>query len=400
MLLRRDSPTEKVPMNFAVPNTINIYDIEFHKMLGYNFTETDMKLDLSFNNINDLFNRTYEFPLQLLQNITLNKTVFNMSNSIVSAYFKLSNVENLTLNYTNKYLLTPSTSENSSSDKTEAVLHLNGVGFKVNFEYMISLFGFGKTVHQGYLELRNMDLPINVMLDKATSNGQYNLQASPQSATLDELFIDFGETSPIWPLQTIYHLLYPNKQDQQNLLNFLLDQFKPTIENMAINYNIPLSLTKFGITGVVGFTQPVQFVQKNSEWALSVQGAVDMSAGSNKPAQYYKPTMPALSSGSKKSNFYLSADLINAVLWAVYTSKLANITISQKTLDKFNIKLVTLTTKDLKIILPGLALHYPGEKNVYINVTLQDYDINTTRVQMRQGRLAFVARAHVTMYVD
>lgn len=159
-------------------------------------------------------------------------------------------------------------------------------------------------------------------------------------------------------------------------------------------------MKKFDITAVLGLMQPAQFVQRNGEWALSVSGAVDLSSGDNKPATYYHPDMTVQSSQLGKSNFYISSNLVNSMVWAVYTSKVADITISQKTLDDIKVNLIRLYTDQLLLVLPNMSLFYPGSKGVYIQLQLENYDINTTRIQMRQGRMAAILDAHVNLYVD
>lgn len=114
-----------------------------------------------------------------------------------------------------------SISEAEQADNTEAVLNLR-FGMKINFEYMLSMFGLDKTIHTGYIQINNMTLPANVILDKSSSDGKFNAHASLKTSTLDGLIIEFGEHKALWPLQTIYHLLFPNAWSQALLVNSLI----------------------------------------------------------------------------------------------------------------------------------------------------------------------------------
>lgn len=89
--LRIESTVPVIP-----DSTINLFGMDFEKMIGYEFSETDLKLDLSFGNINSIVSQNYEMVLPKLQNITLNKTVVNMTNFAVSAYLKIREVEYIT----------------------------------------------------------------------------------------------------------------------------------------------------------------------------------------------------------------------------------------------------------------------------------------------------------------
>jgi len=43
---------------------------------------------------------------------------------------------------------------------------------------------------------------------------------------------------------------------------------------------------------------------------------------------------------------------------------------------------------------------YAPKKGMWIEVQLNDYDISSTRVQMRQGRLGILLKADLYLYVD
>lgn len=336
----------------------------------------------------------------MLENKQLNLDVINFSyQNLFALDFKIDTLKYLKFDYSDSDspMLTPLNSTLANGSKAQ--VNLVNVSIEVNFTYSYMLFNKISVSNKGYMNLQNLTLPIEIALSNSSSN--WTLTPQQKEAMQTTLYINFGESFPWCPLQTLWNIMFLRQSEQQGFVNWLIQKLNPMLEGLNINYNKQLSKSLMGIDFIASLANPISFSEVvKDQWAVKLNGSLQMSKDTSSPPDYFRPNMNIQPVGADSTHLFVNGNVVNNLLWALFKSGKGKQAISQKTLDTYKIDLVTLYTDALVLLFPNIMTVYAPKKGMWIEVQLNDYDISSTRVQMRQGRLGILLKADLYLYVD
>lgn len=180
----------------------------------------------------------------------------------------------------------------------------------------------------------------------------------------------------------------------------MLGIIRPTLENTHLKYNYALNTNLFGIDLGIGMSKPIGISNTSNDWKFEVFGNFGVSQNGVSPTRLYNPNMSVVSKDDSGLQLLLNGDMPNNILWAVYNTNKAVIDISQATLDKLGVKLISLYTDQLVLMFSKILTKYGTNKGVYFQLMMQNYDPKTTKIQMKSGKINILLDTKVNMFVD
>lgn len=359
---------------------------------------TDIKTSVPFSAINDVVSDFYPLLEMKLKDLVINQKILDLKlGSFLTADLTLGTVQEVTFDYSESALMTGVAS--SDPNVSKAQLHLQNVGIRLSFTYAIKAFNLITDSHPATMTMKGLSLPIDLTLDNSDATN-WTIGASLGQATLDELSIDFNEKFPLSPLSTIWNILAGNQKDQQRLVNQLIEAINPKLSAVKLGYNVPVKTTVKGMDVTLALTEPVKFENVSGDWTMQLKGGATLGYKGQTAPDLYNPDMSLTSPQTKSAHLYVSANLVNNLLWGVFKSGMGSISISQATFDSLKVDLLRLYTDDVTILFMNILTKYPTKKGLYINLNLNQYDSASTRVEMVQGRLGILLKANLQLWVD
>jgi hypothetical protein len=359
---------------------------------------TDIKTSIPFSAINEIAKDFYPIIELKLRDLAINQEILDFKlGSLITANLTLGTIQQVTVDYSNSVLISGVAS--SDPNVSKAQLHLQNVGISMNFTYAIEALGFITDAHPATMTMKGLSLAIDLTLETPSATN-WTIGASLGQATLDELSIDFNEKFPLSPLSTIWNILAGNQNDQQRLVNQLIEAVNAKLSAVKLDYNVPIKTTVKGMDVTLALTAPVKFENISGDWTFQLKGGANLGYKGETAPDLYNPDMNLTSPQSKSSHLYVSANLVNNLLWGVYKSGMGQFSISQATLDSLKVDLLRLYTDDVTILFMNILKTYPARKGLYINLNLDQYDSASTRVTMVQGRLGILLKANLQLWVD
>lgn len=134
------------------------------------------------------------------------------------------------------------------------------------------------------------------------------------------------------------------------------------LKNKTFDYNKPLTQNIQNIDATLSLPKPVQIKnQPIYDFSLNLETAIQFSKDNLTPSNIFSPNMDVIPVDANNAHIFMSSNLVNNLLWAVYNSGAVNLLLSGVLLG-----LIELKTDGLELIFGNILTKYPPNKGVYL----------------------------------